>query len=296
LLTARPIIYFGNISYSLYLWHWGVFVLMRWTVGLSTWWHWIIALAATIGISAASYKFIETPVRTAKIFKKMPDWKIIISGILMALATIVIIDASRSAWNDKASAGRDPAFVNSKAIKEKLATIKKSKIGESRQIVFVGDSHAGHYKHMGRWIQQKTKAEFSRLINYGCPYVNLAAAVTRPDVCPSEDEITRELIDRVKPGDVVVLSSFSNPRMAGHDSPYDEAGLLENLNSEDSQKGRQEAFASSKKIVEELQAKGLNVVLAAPTPVFVTAADRCRDWFNKVNLIVIPKKVCCSLD
>ena len=38
-------------------------------------------------------------------------------------------------------------------------------------------------------------------------------------------------------------------------------------------------------LIKSLQEAGLHVVLAAPTPVFVTPADRCSRWFNKMNPI-----------
>ncbi len=37
LFTYKPLVYIGQISYSLYLWHWGVLSISRWTVGIYGW-------------------------------------------------------------------------------------------------------------------------------------------------------------------------------------------------------------------------------------------------------------------
>jgi len=60
LLTSRPIIFVGKISYSLYLWHWGIFVLMRWTVGLESVWTKTLAIVLTLLTSWLSYTFVES--------------------------------------------------------------------------------------------------------------------------------------------------------------------------------------------------------------------------------------------
>jgi len=60
LLTSRPIIFIGKISYSLYLWHWGIFVLMRWTVGLESVWTKTLAIVLTLLTSWLSYTFVES--------------------------------------------------------------------------------------------------------------------------------------------------------------------------------------------------------------------------------------------
>lgn len=284
-LTAKPIVYFGKISFSLYLWHWGVFVLMRWTIGLTYWWHWVIALVATVLISAASYKFIETPIRTGKFIRKMPDWRVIAAGTLVALLTFIAVDFSKSEWNRRGRAIVDPAYTNSQLTKQFLSTIESSDIGKGKKLILVGDSHAGHYKYMANWIMKKTGAEASRIINYGCPYVNLQGVNKRPQVCPSDEEITQQILEKSNPGDVIVLSSFSTPRMAGLEKTFDKDELLIKLNSSANQKSRDESLESSTVIVNELKANGLQVILAAPTPVFVTPADRCQRWFNRLNPI-----------
>ena len=286
LLTAKPIVYFGKISYSLYLWHWGVFVLMRWTLGLSIWWHYLVALALTVGLAAASYKFVETPFRTGTFIRKMPDWRVIVAGSLVALVSVVAVDFSKSEMTRRAIAVTDPQFKDSKAIADKLATIPKSDIGVGHSIVFVGDSHAGHYKYMGQWIFKKTGAKFSRIINFGCAYVNLQGFATNGIArCPTDEEITASIVAKTKPGDIIVLSSFTTPRIATLDAPSDRKEIIETLLSDSRQQGRAKALVDGISVVKSLQAKGLRVIIAAPTPVFVSPTDRCIRWFNNMNPI-----------
>ena len=64
LFTLRPVVYIGLISYSLYLWHWGVIAVSRWTVGVH-WWTVPFLLVAMFGLAAISYHCIERPLRIA---------------------------------------------------------------------------------------------------------------------------------------------------------------------------------------------------------------------------------------
>jgi peptidoglycan/LPS O-acetylase OafA/YrhL len=68
LLALRPLVFLGQISYSLYLWHWPILVYacywadnghLRWParVGL---------LGASVALAIASWRFVETPIRTRR--------------------------------------------------------------------------------------------------------------------------------------------------------------------------------------------------------------------------------------
>jgi peptidoglycan/LPS O-acetylase OafA/YrhL len=65
LLTLGPLVFVGLISYSLYLWHWSLLTLGRWTLGLEGW-----AIPLLLGLSfalaAASYAWVERPLRHAR--------------------------------------------------------------------------------------------------------------------------------------------------------------------------------------------------------------------------------------
>jgi peptidoglycan/LPS O-acetylase OafA/YrhL len=64
-LDIRPLRWVGVRSYSIYLWHWPIAVVTR--PGIDTtmplWLDQLLRVALTVGFAAASYRFVETPVR-----------------------------------------------------------------------------------------------------------------------------------------------------------------------------------------------------------------------------------------
>ncbi|MEY2816244.1 MAG: hypothetical protein RJA78_820 [Actinomycetota bacterium] len=285
LVTAKPIVYFGKISYSLYLWHWGVFVLMRWTIGLTLWWHFILGLVVTVVTAALSYRFIETPIRTGAFVRRLPDWRVITVGAIAAALVFASVSFSKTEMIRRAEAAQDPKFKDSKQTIRVLNNIPNSDIGKDHKLIIAGDSHAGHYKYLGHWIAKRTGATFDSIVNSGCSYVDLGKAQDRDFSCPSQSEITKDVLEMAKPGDVVLLSSFTIPNVAELDRELSREKILIELKSPSSIQAREKALGEAVEIVRTLQNQGVNVVLAAPTPVFVSAPERCIRWFNRVNPI-----------
>lgn len=97
-LTIEKVVYIGLISYSLYLWHWGVLSISRWTIGIH-WWSVPIQLGLMFGISIASYRWVETPLRKSTWF---PSRILSVAGGigLLAISSASILYASRSFARD----------------------------------------------------------------------------------------------------------------------------------------------------------------------------------------------------
>ena len=85
IFTHPRIVYVGLISYSLYLWHWGVLSISRWTIGIH-WWSVPFQVALMFGLAIASHIWIETPLRKGNWFGKR--WKILLvsGGALISLS------------------------------------------------------------------------------------------------------------------------------------------------------------------------------------------------------------------
>ena len=91
ILTNPLVVYLGLISYSLYLWHWSILSLSRWTVGIY-WWSVPFQVLIIFGFAAASHRWIEEPMRKGNYFARRNSnlifstgMIIIVSGVLLAL-------------------------------------------------------------------------------------------------------------------------------------------------------------------------------------------------------------------
>ncbi len=81
LLSSPPLVFLGLISYSLYLWHWSVLTLARWTVGLTALTIPLL-LALTLVLAVLSWRFVEEPLRRSPWWPER--WQVLATGLLLA--------------------------------------------------------------------------------------------------------------------------------------------------------------------------------------------------------------------
>lgn len=73
-LSLRPVVYMGNISYSLYLWHWPVIVLLKIELGELSLAHKLFAVSLSVVLAIISYHWIEQPFRRHQSADERPAW------------------------------------------------------------------------------------------------------------------------------------------------------------------------------------------------------------------------------
>jgi len=90
-LTLRCVLLVGLMSYSLYLWHWSVLSISRWTVGVH-WWSAPVQIGAILSLSALSYVFVERPLRRAEwSTSKLVTISFGLTAVICSAAIIIVL-------------------------------------------------------------------------------------------------------------------------------------------------------------------------------------------------------------
>jgi peptidoglycan/LPS O-acetylase OafA/YrhL len=91
--TSRRVVRIGLISYSLYLWHWSVLSLSRWTVGIH-WWTVPFQLILIVLIANASYRWVECPLRSQHSNRRA--WVLATGALAMVLGSLTTVAVGRA--------------------------------------------------------------------------------------------------------------------------------------------------------------------------------------------------------
>ena len=271
IIGHRCVRYVGRISYSLYLWHWPVVTLFRWTVGFSSPVQMGFAAFATILLSMTSYHAVEQPVRHSVFLRRQPKWKVVGGSLILSiLAASFTHELLSRPWffnpsitvhnRDWSSHQVPPEFVG--------PTTDNQSLG-GRTLFVIGDSHAGAYAGMLNIVSKKLGIHVVTTHLSGCPLASLTHRHLDTDFCREfVAQVLHDIEQRAKPKDIVFLASLRSYRLGDQWGQFNSEVAEEIVYGEEGQKARSEALAQAKMLVEQLQGWGLNVLIDAPKPVF----------------------------
>lgn len=288
LMNNAPIVYIGKISYSLYLWHWPIAVVFRWTVGLENPVAIIAAVLCTVMMSVFSYHLIERPIRHGSFVSSKSNWIVVSRGgatiVVSAIVAMGIFVGqpylSLSVTKDESNWYPYP--------KEKLVSPNASKMSnhlyQGRSIYVLGDSHAGAYSTMLRMLENEQGVAVKQFSKAGCAVANLLIE-SSPECAKFIEDSIAKIKANAKPGDVVFLASLRMNRLGDQWRTFDESDVEKKQSGPNSVQNRLAALKEAKHIVDSFESSDLTVVIDAPKPIFKSPPFRCSDWFNSGNPI-----------
>ena len=303
-LTARPMILIGLTSYSLYLWHWPVLVLFRWTVGLESPAQKVLAVALAFAIAAFSYRYVELPLRYAKRIRRAPQ-KMVVFGCLAAVTVTLgaaaflfqiqpkislSVTADAEIWLP--DVGID---LSATAPPCKVAVDWKPLEGggvlsyvptacdlakDARRMFAAGDSHAWAYTSMLRSYSARSGVAVYIITKGGCSLFDLQRPMAGSSCQGFTDAVMRELGRHISSGDILFLPSLRVPRF------IDQWGSVKpGAPAESEASARKSAVIEAVTLLQPLAARGALILFEAPKPIFKAPPFRCSDWFNHSNAI-----------
>jgi peptidoglycan/LPS O-acetylase OafA/YrhL len=291
-LTSTPIVSIGVVSYSLYLWHWPVFSLFRWTIGFNEVWQKALALLLAVTMALISYWYVERPFRRAA-WLQPPQRAIPVFLIAIALLwwggdrmfanfrhiSLSVVNRQRDDWFGP----RPPEVraatcrVESHFILGEVLTPLDCGAPSAPALFTIGDSHALGYRPMLSEYAQRTGASV-RLYSAPCGFPRIT--LPRADCTATDDAIIADVGRRARPGDVVFLPSLRVPRFR------DQWDAREHDTAAEWRAAEERFDAAVNKSVVMLQAvspTGVRIVFELPKPIFRIPVFRCADWYNRFN-------------
>lgn len=285
--TARipaALLYLGKASYSVYLWHWPIVVLARWTVGLER----PAAIAATLVLTAvlsvASYEGVEQPVRRAEARAALAPWRLVGAGVVAtcvaAWLTTSVLFAYRPALSFSVTRDRRTWYPEPWDEASPAPTGAASFAG--RTVFVLGDSHVWAYSTMLRRLADEHGAAVRQYAETGCTVADLMRPL-RPGCGAFVDRTVAAIVAAAKPGDVVFLAALRMNRLGDQWATFDASAVAAEQRSAEAVAHRAIALREADALVTELERAGLVVVIDAPLPVFPSPPFRCADWYDARN-------------
>jgi len=220
-LASRPAVAIGQISYSLYLWHWPALVYFRIYTneempdGLEK----ALLIAAAFAVSYLSWRFIELPFRRTRRMAA-PLVALAATGAMCLVGVSVAITdgyaarlPSEAARIDDARAGKKQQTFTNRCGSLLKDTVKPDaleaclkRVPGSPNVLVLGDSHAGHF--LSALEAEFPDARISSVVGTGCrPVIDFVATSAKEKRCSATLQGALKEIVPLRLFDVVILAA-----------------------------------------------------------------------------------------
>lgn len=300
----------GQMSYSLYLWHWPVIVLFKWTVGLSKPWQSAAALALSFLLARLSWRFVERPFMSESVVANVTPGRTVVVALMAVCVGSGIaraMERHQAKFSFSAAAKSPELWYPSKG--QRLTDEKGCKVSPSRSelavgwrvtyrrtgcqdgstapdVFAVGDSHALAYGPAFASYALQTGAVVTVYNNGGCPFVSLQPwREDKPHCRESSSIALTDLLPNLQPGTVVFLPSLRLPRFVDQWVIYPDEQVTSLAAAPRRSEGVDGTMREARAVLAKLRATGASVMLQAPGPVLKAPPFRCADWWTASNEI-----------
>lgn len=287
ILSNKPVIYIGKLSYSLYLWHWPILVIFRWTVGLENPVAIFSALALMAIASVFSYHVIEKSIRQNVFLKSRSDWYVVSRGVgIICLSVIFLVVVFKQQPILSLSVTKDrhnwypevwPSYPGNR--------LPVSRAFEGRRVFVLGDSHTGAYSTMFGMLEEEQAVEVHQFTKGGCSIANLLNPSSNLECSQFIKQSVSEIKKIAAPGDVVFLASLRMNRLGDQWKMFDEVDVRRKQLSANSSAQRSFALQEADSLITSFEQASLTVVIDTPKPIFKSPPFRCSDLFNSSNSV-----------
>ena len=286
------LVYVGSISYSLYLWHWPVIVLFKWTCGMESALTISLAILVAILLAIFSYHAIEkTFLATTALKHSTLDFGFSIGsstermhrfsrsfsfGVVVLAVGICSITGANRLYHRISNSLTLSLSVTEYALFgtggwHHFERDFPTKTWHNRKLFIIGDSHAGSYGALAGLLRKETGLDAIVHSEGGVEFASLMRSPGKRDL-DFGSRVLDDLKKRAKPGDAVLLSSLRVERLCDQWKLNDIADVIAKRDS-------------GIELITQLQELGLEVVIECPKPILPSPPFRCSDWFNSMNPI-----------
>jgi hypothetical protein len=305
-MNAQILVWLGKRSYSLYLWHWPVYVFFRWTIGLDAWMDRGFALALILTLSDLSFRWIEMPFRRG-VCVRSPVVVVAcaIAAMFVVWRTIGVVDSRRHGISLSVTRDVDrwyPLAWSAPDVRSDMScptTRSRQELGGGllllathngcvhRTLFVTGNSHALAYTNLLARVADDRQIDVRIYYLTGCAMFELQHPQNLdPPKCQRfYQKVNEDITTKARVGDVLFLPSLRLKKFVDQWTLFPEAEVRAAMTSQDKQQLRSRAVAGAVPSLKALADQDVRLIFEAPKPIFRAPPFRCSDWFNKVNPI-----------